>query len=120
MLKNIPSMRRWPASLAVTASLPLAVACQGGVANAGTTEIEGTLVLKGNEPFVQAVVVVSDKEQWELLGLHRSEAENHQNQVVKVKGQVVHEATPSTARRPSLKVLDFTPRLTKPAPASPK
>lgn len=120
MLKNFPSMRRWLASFAVTASLPLAVACQGGVASAGTIEIEGTLVLKGNEPFVQTVVVVSDKEQWELLGLHRSEAENHQNQVVKVKGQVVREATPSTARLPSLKVLDFTPRLTKPTPASPK
>lgn len=120
MLKNFPPMRRYLAALSVMASLQLAAACHGRVASAGTIEIEGTLVLKGNEPFAQPVVVVSDKEQWELLGLHRSEAENHQNQVVKVKGEVVHEATPSTARLPSLRVLYLTPRLTKPAPASPK
>lgn len=120
MLKDFPSTRRYLAALSVMASLQIAAACHGGVASDGTIEIEGTLVLKGNEPFAQPVVVVSDKEQWELLGLHRSEAENHQNQIVRVKGKVVHEAAPSVARRPSLKVLDFTPRLNSPAPASPK
>lgn len=119
MLRNIPKMRRYLVSLAAMAGLQLA-ACHGGLTSAGAIEIEGTLTLQGNEPFVKPVVVVSDKERWELLGLRRSEAENHQGQTVRVKGKVVHGATPAAARLPSLRVLDFTPRLTKPTPASPK
>lgn len=119
MRKNIHPMRRYLASLSVMVGLQLA-ACHGSVASAETIEIEGTLVLKGNEPFAQAVVVVSNSEQWALLGVLRSEIENHQNQIVRVKGQVVHEATASASRLPSLRVQALSPRLTKPTPASPK
>lgn len=111
-------MPRHLALLAIVASVQLA-ACQG-LANAGTMEIEGRLVLRGNEPFVHPVVVVSDSEQWALLGVRRSDVERHQNQVVRVRGLVVQAATPSTARLPSLRVQDLSLRLTKPAPASPK
>jgi len=112
-------MRRHLASLSLMAGLQLA-ACQGGnLAGAGTIEIEGTLVLRGNEPFAQAVVVVSSSEQWTLSGVQRADIENHQNQTVRVKGQVVHEATPLTVRPATLRVQELSP-LTKPAPASPK
>jgi hypothetical protein len=119
MTQPIASTRRRLLSLAVMASLQLA-ACQGSAARGGTITIEGTLILKGNEPFVQPVLVVSDTEHWGLLGLHRSEFENHQNQLVRVKGQVVHGTTSRTARLPSLLVLEFRPRINPPAPASPK
>lgn len=119
MLRNISSMRGYLSALSILAGLQLA-GCQGDVASAGAIEIEGTLVLKGNEPFAQAVVVVSDSEQWALLGVDRSEIESHQDQVVRIRGQVVHEATPSTPGLPSLRVRKLSQRLTKPVPASPK
>lgn len=116
MQKSVHPMRRYLLSLAIMVGMQLA-ACQGGQGSARLIEVEGKLVLKGNEPFAQAVIVISETEQWLLLGLLRSEIESHQNQIVRVTGEVVHDARPSAARLPSMRVQALSPRLTKPAPA---
>lgn len=81
------AMRRFLLPVAAIVS-GLVTGCSTSAAANDASEIKGRLILKGNEPFVQAVVVVSGTEQWELLGLEPAEAQRLQNRDVVVRGLI--------------------------------
>jgi hypothetical protein len=100
-------MNRRLLSLATSILLLAAIAvasCSSRVPDTGTIEVEGILLLRGNVPHTRWVLVVSDTEQWELLGLSEASAGHLQRRQVKVMGQV-HPDAPSASREPALVVL---------------
>lgn len=82
--------------------------CHSRAAASGTSEVEGILLLKGNEPHVYWVLAVSDTEQWELAGLNSTSVRSLQTQRVKVKGRVRPDAR-SASLLPTLLVIEITP-----------
>lgn len=53
--------------------------------------LEGRLVLKGNEPFIVAVLESGDR-QWDLRGLSRQQMQDLQARTVTVTGTVTRSA----------------------------
>lgn len=82
-------------ALIATSSLLTSVAassCGRHVEDAGFTMVEGVLLLKGSEPHVHWVLVVSETEQWELRGLNKAFAQSLQTRRVRVTGRITPDA----------------------------
>lgn len=82
--------------------------CSSSAADDRAVEVQGILLLKGNEPHVHWVLEVSDTEHWELRGLNDSSARALQAQRVKVKG-LIRPDIRSALLLPTLEVVEFGP-----------
>jgi hypothetical protein len=91
---------------AVLAATLLALAgCSAAPRVGDTLALHGTLVLKGNEPVVTAVLVRGASEQWELQQVTRADSAALQNRKVQATGVVTRTA--SRAVLPALRVTDL-------------
>lgn len=107
-------MNRWFIFAAICGLLLTSMAassCSSRAADDRAVEVQGVLLLKGNEPHVHWVLEVSDNEHWELRGLSDSSARALQTQRVKVKG-LLRPDIRSASLLPTLVVVEFGP-LTK-------
>jgi hypothetical protein len=86
----------------------LAVALAGCSASARVGDrltLQGTFVLKGNEPVVTPVLVRSASQQWELQEVPRTSWVGLQNRTVQATGVVTRPE--SQALRPALRVTEL-------------
>lgn len=78
--------------LALCLSVSSLLACAQPAPQAGDViTLEGRIVLKGNEPFVVAVLESGDR-QWDLRGLTRQQMQALQSRTVTVTGTVARPA----------------------------
>lgn len=74
----------------VLATVALVTSCALAPGLAGDTRtLEGKLVQKGSAPMPQPVLVLQDRQQWELEDVPAPRAEALQNRTVTVEGVVV-------------------------------
>jgi hypothetical protein len=97
-------MRNRVASLFAVLLVCAASACATG---ARSIELHGKLVLRGNDPFVYAVVV-NDEGVWKLHGVPLQQAAALQNRQVDIRGTVVGERS-AGAELPVVQVRSLTP-----------
>lgn len=72
----------------ITALLSACTVLAGSVHPGDTIELHGRLVLRGNEPFVYAVVYDDTRGVWTLKGISRNDAAKLQNLRVRVTATV--------------------------------
>lgn len=102
---TMQSKRRW--ALAACMTLALAAGCGATTPAPGSPMVlEGTLVLRGNEPHTSFVLLRRNGEQWELQGVSAEAGRPLQNREVRATGSVVR--APGTGLRlPALQVRDL-------------
>ncbi|BCL75885.1 hypothetical protein JHS3_16210 [Jeongeupia sp. HS-3] len=99
-------LSRWIV-LPILTVLPLLASCASLNYTLGQPiTAEGTLVLKGNEPFA-VPVLVGQSEQWELTGLKKQQYVPLQNKALRVRGTVARLRGDGPLR-PQLQVTDMT------------
>lgn len=84
-----------------------ASSCSSRAADPDVKEVEGVLLRKGSEPRAHWVLLVSDTEQWELIGLSDSSARALQTRRIKVRGRM-RPGPRSASLLPTLVVLEFS------------
>lgn len=89
--------------IAVSALALAGAGCSATPTIGASLTLEGTLVLKGNEPHVTPVLVRSATEQWELQQVAREKAATLQNTRVEAAG-VVTRAPGQGSQLPALAV----------------
>ncbi|WP_350571791.1 hypothetical protein, partial [Pseudomonas sp. H26/SER47-MNA-CIBAN-0231] len=80
-------------SIAAVLAILALFGCAAAASSAGKLlTLEGKLVLKGSMPMVQTILILPDRQQWELQGVPRARAEALQNRQVIAQGVVVRPA----------------------------
>jgi hypothetical protein len=74
--------------------LSVGTACAGTPHVGDTVAIQGTLTIRGNEPFTYPVVSTGTKI-WQLVGVDHASVMKLQNRIVHVTGHVATDAVPS-------------------------
>jgi predicted small secreted protein len=83
-------------------------ACESATGDHGDNiKRTGRLVLKGSEPFLQPVLIVSNSEHWALSGVDGKTAAIFQNKMVNVTGQRICTHA-NAALLPSIEVHHIT------------
>lgn len=97
-------------TLAACVALALAAAgCSATTPAArGALVLEGTLVLRGNEPHTSFVLLRPNGEQWELLGVSAETGRPLQNRQVRASGTVTRPPG-AGLRLPAVQVTDLRP-----------